>query len=218
MTTSPRLRGYLWRFRFVLAAACVTCAGLLLLADLRPGPRTVEITVTSRDIPAGTVLTGADLRQEQALTAPGDAWETEELIGARLAAGLPEGMPIPGTVLVGPGLTEAAPPGTVVLPVRLADPAMMALVRVGDRMDLYQAPTDSASLAGAAGPAELVAESALVLSRMDSDAGAAGLLGVDTSEQPGVVVVAVADDDATVLSGAGSLAPVRAVLVPGDTS
>ncbi|SEE94054.1 SAF domain-containing protein [Ruania alba] len=217
MTTSPRLRGLLWRFRFVLAVACLTGAGLLLLGELRPGPDTVTVTVTARDLPAGTVLTSADLREEQVLATPEGAVAGGQLVGATLVAGLPAGMPIPETLLVGPGLIDAAPPGSVVLPVRLADPSLMALVRVGDRLDLYRAPSDAAGVAGESSRAELVAESALVLGRMGAEDAPTGLLTIETGDESGVVIVAVPRDGATVLSGASSLAPVRAVLVPGES-
>ncbi|QOR71531.1 flagellar biosynthesis protein FlgA [Ruania alkalisoli] len=221
MTTSPRLIGALWRFRFVLAALCLTAAGLLVMSEFRPAQPTGTVTVAARDLPAGTVLSAADLRSEPALDPPSAALPAEALIGATLVAGLPEGMPVAETLLVSPGLVDAAPAGTVVVPVTLADPQLMALVRVGDRLRLYQSASwqESTQLPDGTGSdhgTELVADDALVLARLDETGDANGLLDMTASESSGVVVVAIDPEAATVLSGASALAPVRAVVVPGD--
>ncbi len=221
MTTSPRLTGALWRFRFVLAAVCLTAAGLLVVAELRPAQPTATVTVAARDLPAGSVLTAADLRSTPVFDPPSAALPAEALIGTTLVAGVPEGMPMAETLLVSPGLADAAPAGTVVVPVTLADPQLMALVRVGDRLRLYQSsPGQSSSQipdgTGADPGADLVADDALVLARLDESGDANGLLELPASDSSGVVVVAIDPEAATVLSGASALAPVRAVLIPGD--
>ncbi|UFU03632.1 SAF domain-containing protein [Ruania suaedae] len=217
MTTRPRLLGTLWRFRFVLAAVCLTSAGLLILSDLAPPQPTGTLTVAARDLPAGTEVTSGDLRERPALNPPAAALTAEELIGQTLAAGVPEDLPVAATMVVSSGLVDAAPPGTVVVPVQLADPQLMTLVRVGDRLRLYQPPSwESAELDPGGSGAELVADDALVLARLDAGEDASGLLDVGGAQASGAVVVAISPDAATVLSGAGALTPVRAVLIPGD--
>ena len=53
-----------------------------------------------------------------------------------LAAGVRAREPITDARLVGPGLTALLPDGQVAAPVRLADLAVAALVRTGDRVDV----------------------------------------------------------------------------------
>ncbi|MEE6273159.1 SAF domain-containing protein [Georgenia wangjunii] len=206
---SARLRRWAWRCRHVvLAVALALCVGVVL-AELRPPPpRTEPVLVLARDVPAGAVLTGADLavRQAGAGSVPAHALRAVgEAEGATLAVGLPAGFPLAGSVLVGPGLADGAPPGLVVVPVRLADPGVVAMLRPGDRVDLLAATADAA---GTAGPAEVVAAGALVLARHE-EAGA-GLLGAG-AEAP-LVLVALPPPVAAAVVGASAWAPLRVVL------
>lgn len=208
-----RLRPVLWRYRFVLAALCLAWVVVLLVPALRPTPPGHQVLVADRDLPAGTVLTAADLTRVELAEAPGVALDQDDLVGRRLAVAVPEGLPLVPTLLVGAGMAAGAPPGTVVAPVRLADPALVQLLQVGDRLDLYLAPA-----AGGPGEAELVSSGALVLSLLGSadgpGAGMGGLLGGGGGDSNGVVVVAVDGADATLLTGANGLTTFRAVVVP----
>lgn len=107
-----------------------------------PAPATVEVLVADRDLPAGAVLTAADLTS---VALPPEAAPRRLLpdpIGATLAGPVGRGEPITPSRVVGAALTEAAP-GTVAVPVRFSDPAQVALLRVGDRVDVMA--TDPAS-------------------------------------------------------------------------
>lgn len=198
----------LWRTRHVVAAVAVALAAAVVVGELRPpAPPTTPALVLAapraagaelgptdvvvRDVPAGLVPDGA-------LTDAADA------VGRRLAVALPAGFPLAPGVVVGPGLADGAPSGTVVVPVRLADPGTARLLRPGDVVDLLQAPAD------APGPASVLARGALVLARADEQESS--LLGGGDDAAP-LLLVAVSHAAATLLSGAGAWAPVTAVLV-----
>ena len=82
--------------------------------------------------------------------------DARPLVGRVLAGAVRAGEPLTDARLVGPGLTALLPPDLVAAPVRLADLAVAALVRTGDRVDVLAALPDAAR-------AEVVAGGALVL-------------------------------------------------------
>lgn len=167
------------------AAALLACVALVLA--LRPVPLpaaattadVVAVTVSARDLPAGTVLMAGDVevaRLPADLAPVGTTADPGQLLHRVLAAGVRSGEPLTDTRLVGPGLTALLGDGQVAAPVRLADLAVAALVRTGDRVDVL------ATVPGAA-TAEVVAGGALVLAATGADdESAAGLLliAVDT--------------------------------------
>jgi Flp pilus assembly protein CpaB len=98
----------------------------------------VAVTVASRDLPGGTVLTRRD-REVRRLPA-GVAPVVSDLhaMVRTLAAPVRRGEPVTDVRLIGPGLA-AAYPDRVVLPVRIADAEAADLLQVGDRVDLVAA-------------------------------------------------------------------------------
>lgn len=205
---SVRVRRLLWRWRYLLLAVSVLVATGVVLGELRPPePVTTDVVVLARDVPAGSELAAGDLtlaRLPPELAVAEAAGTPAEVLGRRLAVGLPAGFPLTERVLVGPGLVAGLPPGTALVPVRLADPAVAAALHAGDRVDLMSATADSAA---GAGGAEVVAADAVVVSRSEATAG--GLLGVD--EAP-LVFVAVPHAAVTAVVGASAWAPLRVVL------
>lgn len=203
-----RLRRLLWRGRYLLLAVAALTATGVVLGELRPPePVTTAVVVLTRDVPAGSELAAQDVelaRLPPELAPPLAAGAPGDVLGRRLAVGLPAGFPLTDRVLVGPGLVEGLPRGTALVPVRLADPAVAATLRAGDRVDLMAATADSA---GGAGGAEVVAAGALVVARGEQDTG--GLLGTD--EAP-LVFVAVARTAVSAVVGASAWAPLRVVL------
>ncbi len=194
----------------MIAAACVGLVVMIVVAHLRPpSPPTIDVTVAAGDLPAGHVITDADLTtQVQSRDVPASI-PAGDLIGERLIVGVPSGYPIAPTMLSGPGLADAAPPGTVVTTVSLADPQILQFAGVGDRIDLYLPPGDW----GEAGQdAELLTSGALILAVPPPPSGDSGLLATPSAPaDTSVIVLAVSANDATVLTGAG-YAPYRAVL------
>jgi Flp pilus assembly protein CpaB len=125
--------------RRLLAALLAAAAVVAGVHELRPPPPEVEpVLTTTRDLPAGTVLTDADVTRVDypADTAPGGL--AEDVVGRMLAAPVRAGEPVTDIRLVGRALA-ASYPGAVTMPVRLPDGGMAALLRVGDRIDLVAA-------------------------------------------------------------------------------
>ena len=114
-------------------------AGVAVLAGLRavapPPVPTVEVLVAARDLSAGSVVGSDDLLP--AAYSPGLAPHglADDPVGRVLAAPLRQGEPVTDVRLVGPSLTEGYD-GLVAVPVRLPDAGAVALLRVGDRIDL----------------------------------------------------------------------------------
>lgn len=140
-----------------------------------PGPAstTAPVVLGATDLPAGTVLEGADLtlaRRPATDIPAGAVLDPQPLHGRVLAAGVRAGEIVTDLRLVGPGLTAGLPDGQVAAPVRLADLAVAALVRTGDRVDVLATGPDAAE-------AEVVAAGSLVLAAPGTTGGpTAGLL------------------------------------------
>src|SRR5829696_7098791 len=137
---AARARRFLWRRRHLLAALCLACAAPVTVTALRPPDPPVERVLTlTGDLPAGRVLTADDVRVRDvpAGTLPaGSLRDTGEAVGRPLAVGLTAGTALQPAMLTGPGLASAAPTGTVVVPVPVADAATARLAEPGQRIDL----------------------------------------------------------------------------------
>lgn len=102
----------------------------------------VETTAALRvsaDIGAGERLSAAVVEEVQVDVAavPHDySVQAEQVVGRQAAVPMPAGALIHPDQLVGPGLLAGQQRGTVAVPVRPADPAMVALVRPGQRVDV----------------------------------------------------------------------------------
>jgi Flp pilus assembly protein CpaB len=174
-----------------LLTAVAVAAGVHAAAG--PAPASVPVVVAARDLPAGASLSGSDLRTVR--FAPGSAPEgiVADPVGQVLAGPLRAGEPVTDVRLVGPGLTSGRP-DLVAVPVRLPDPGMVALLHVGDRIDLVATDPQQGGARVVAGGVPVLA-----IPAADDAATASGL--------PGrlVVVGATADQvgplaDATVRS------------------
>jgi pilus assembly protein CpaB len=189
-----------------VAAAALACLALVLAlrspppaAGAGPGRPTVPVAVAAADLPAGTVLTTADLATAAlpADAAPaGAASAPDALAGRVLAAPVRAGEAVTDVRVVGPGLWSQVPDGQVAAPVRLADLAVATLLRAGDRVDVLAAAGD-----GRTASIEVVAEGALVLTvptTTTDDAPATGAPGGS-----GLLVLAVAPETAQRLAAAG---------------
>ncbi len=182
----PRLRRPRSPAAFARRMAAVLLAVTAVALALRPGPpadeaapEAVPVVVAGRALDAGRALNADDLALSHypAGTAPtGVVRDPDLLVGRVLAGAVRPGEPLTDARLIGPGLTALLPHGQVAAPVRLADLAVAALVRTGDRVDVL------ATVPGAT-QAELLAAGVRVLAAGGSgDDPAAGLLlvAVDT--------------------------------------
>jgi Flp pilus assembly protein CpaB len=118
------------------------CAGVAVLAGLqaaRPDPAaTVPVTVAARDLPSGTVLTRGDLVVRRFPSDVAPVGSDARAVGRTLAAPVRRGEPVTDVRLVAGGLASSYP-DRVVLPVRIADADAVALLQVGDHIDLLAA-------------------------------------------------------------------------------
>jgi pilus assembly protein CpaB len=192
------------------AVAAVLFVGALVLALRSPPPAdagvaTAPVVVAVTDLTAGTALTEADLKVSQLPVDAAPAGRAEDpatLLGRRLAAAVRAGEPVTDVRFVGPGLTSGLPDGQVAAPVRLADLAVTALVRAGDRVDVLATAPDAST-------AEVVTAGALVLAasgpRDDT---------TSTPEDAGLLVLAVDSDTAARLAAVATTATLTVSLPP----
>src|SRR3954467_6593902 len=174
-------------------AAAALLAAMALALALRPeaaaaarrGAQRLPVVVAGHDLAAGTVLTATELRTARlppAYVPAGVVPDAASLVGRVVAGAVRAGEPLTDVRLVGQGLTRLLQDHEVAAPVRLADLAVAALVRPGDRVDVLATPAD-------AGRAEVVASGALVL--------AAPRAGADAESDPGAGLLLIAVDPAT---------------------
>lgn len=164
------LRAARWYRRVfaALAAAIAVYFGLLALSP--PPAPTVAVVAAGRDLPGGAVPAAADLR---VVRLPPDAVPSgavkpgSDLVSRVLAAPVRAGEPLtdarflaPGLVRrLGPGQVRGSPDGTgggpgtelssgsVAYPVRIDDAEIVALLRVGDRIDILAASSSESPTA-----------------------------------------------------------------------
>jgi Flp pilus assembly protein CpaB len=207
----PRVRSVLRRFRRAVLArrrllaavfAALAVAGAVRASADPPPPR-IPVIVAEHDLPAGATLTAEDVVGVGFApgTVPDGVLENADAAVGRTTVGpVRAGEPLTDVRLLGAGLL-ARHPGTVAAPVRLGDRATVALLRVGDRIDILAADPQGS------GPAVLAAQDVPVIAiPPDRDAGAGPSGG-------GLILVAVPDDTAQVLAGYGVRAFLSAVIV-----
>jgi Flp pilus assembly protein CpaB len=188
-------------------AACL--AGLAVLTGFRaaaaPAQPTVAVVVAGHDLPGGSVVSVGDLETADypVDTAPEGAQASAgALTGRVLAAPLRKGEPVTDVRLVAPGLLSGYP-GRVAAPVRVADAGAIALLRVGDRVDLLAASPEG-------GEATVLVPLAPVVALPDPGATDAGLAGGAIGG--GLLVVAVTPEEALALAQAAVTAVLSVVL------
>jgi Flp pilus assembly protein CpaB len=207
----PRLRRPRAPVHTARRAAAVLLAVAALFLALRPAPSTatarpptaVPVAVAASDLPAGATLSTRDVavaRLPPEVVPRGAVPDVPPLIGRVLAGAVRAGEPLTDVRLVGPGLTALLPADLLAAPVRLADLAVAALVRTGDRVDVLAALPDGE-------PAERVATGALVLA-------APRPASEDPDPAAGLLVLAVDPATAARLATASTTATLTVSLPP----
>ena len=139
--------------RRVAAGALVVLAGVATLRSNPDNDRT-EVVVAARDLRPGTALTSDDVRLEMQLatTVPdGSQADLSAVVGSTLASPTRRGEVLTDVRLLGSRLAEStAGPDARIVPLHLADSALIDLVRVGDVVDVLAAPANDAPAAGQA--------------------------------------------------------------------
>ena len=146
-----RLRRAVLARRRLLAAVL---AGLAVLATVRaledPVAPSATMVVAAHDLGGGETVTPDDLRVVAVgpdLAPAGAIGDPDQVVGRVLAAPVRTGEAVTDVRLVAPGLLEGYP-GSVAVPVRLADAGTLGLLRVGDIVEVLAAdPTGAGSVA-----------------------------------------------------------------------
>lgn len=149
------------RARRVAAGALVVLACVAAVRSNPDGDR-VDVLVAARDLKSGTALSANDVRLEKrsAATVPdGSQGKLEVVLGSTLASPTRRGEVLTDLRLLGSRLADsAAGPNARIVPLHLADAALIDLVRVGDVVDVLAAPASDA-----AAPSRLLATDAIVV-------------------------------------------------------
>jgi Flp pilus assembly protein CpaB len=183
-------RAVLARRRLLAALLTGVAVAAGVQAATAPPPSSVGVLTAARDLPAGAVLGSNDLVTVDFTPGSVPTGAAREAIGRTLAAPVRRGEPVTDVRLLGPALTAGDPELTAV-PVRLPDAAMVALLEVGDRIDLIATDPQGSG-------ASVVATGVPVLAVPPTSAEG------DASSQPGgLVVVGVAPTEVTGLADAG---------------
>lgn len=131
----PVRRAVLSRRRSLAALLAAAAVAGGVHAATTPPPAAVTVLTAARDLPAGTLLGTDDLVASRFAPGSVPSGVADDAVGRTLAAAVRRGEPVTDVRLVGPALTEAEPT-RVALPLRLPDAAMVALLDVGDRVDV----------------------------------------------------------------------------------
>ncbi|HEY2173538.1 MAG TPA: SAF domain-containing protein [Mycobacteriales bacterium] len=147
--------------RRLLALGLLGGAALLAARAHAPDPPTrpvptLTVLVAARDLAAGRLLSAAAVRPEtlpRAAAPHGVLRPGDRISGRRLAAPVRQGEPLTDVRFADAApATAAHGPGTVSVPVRLADADTAALLHPGDRVDVLAVPAGAES-----GPATVIA-------------------------------------------------------------
>jgi Flp pilus assembly protein CpaB len=151
--------------RRVAAGGLVVLAGIAALRSNPDGDR-IEVVVATRDLTPGAALTPDDVRIERRLatTLPdGSQADLGAVVGSTLAGPTRRGEVLTDVRLLGSRLAEStAGPGARIVPLHLADSALIDLVRAGDVVDVLAAPPTDAQ-PGTQAVSKVVATDAVVV-------------------------------------------------------
>ncbi len=152
--------------RRVAAGGLVVLAGIAALRS-NPDGDSVEVVVAVRDLRPGTALTADDVRLERhlATTVPdGSPADLGAVVGSTLASPTRRGEVLTDVRLLGSRLAEStAGPGARIVPLHLADGALIDLVRVGDVVDVLAAPANDSPVAGPVASRVVATDAVVVL-------------------------------------------------------
>ena len=141
--------------RRVAAGGLVVLAGIAMLRP-EPGGDRAQIAVAARDLAPGAALAADDVRLEtrsRATIPDGSTADLNAVVGATLGGPARRGEVLTDVRLLGSRLAEAAigpkaGPGARIVPLRLADGALLDVVRVGDVVDVLAAPVADSPATG----------------------------------------------------------------------
>jgi Flp pilus assembly protein CpaB len=156
--------------RRVAAGGLVVLAGIATLRS-QPEGDYAQVVLAEHDLRPGAALTPSDVRLEKRLasTVPdGARSEVDAVVGSTLAGPARRGEVLTDVRLLGSRLAEAAigskaGPGARIVPLHLADGALIDLVRVGDVVDVLAAPATASPETAHAAPKVVATDAVVVL-------------------------------------------------------
>ncbi|MCZ2404348.1 flagella basal body P-ring formation protein FlgA [Paenarthrobacter sp. Z7-10] len=209
-----RVRRLLGRRRRLIAALLFCAATAVAVQQLTPEPVSMTaVLVAARDLAAGATVTRADVALQRLPQAaiPATAYRSAaEVVGHRLAGPLRKRQLITDASLLGPGLLSGAPPGSQAVPLRLADPSTLQLIRPGQLVTVVLSSSNGLEQSGVD---EVLATAVPVLWKPPDEGGDSALL--PGKEADGLLVVAANPAQAVKLAGASARGKVFLVLTNG---
>jgi Flp pilus assembly protein CpaB len=152
--------------RRVAAAALVVLAAVAAFRSDPDGDR-VDAVVAVRDLSPGSSLTADDVRVEKRLTATlpdGATTVVDDVVGATLAGPARRGEILTDVRLLGPRLARsAAGPDARIVPLHLADSALLELLRAGDVVDVLASGAPNSGSDTASAPRVVATDAVVVL-------------------------------------------------------
>jgi Flp pilus assembly protein CpaB len=154
-----------------VAARRAAAGGLVVLAAVaavrsNPDDDRAEVVVATHDLTPGTALHSDDIHLEKRSTTTlpdGAQADLAAVIGSTLAGPTRRGEVLTDVRLLGTRLAEStAGPGARIVPLHLADGALIDLVRIGDVVDVLAAPSTEAH-PGTPATSKVVATDAIVV-------------------------------------------------------
>jgi len=198
-------RAVSWHRRKLAVVAAVAAVLTGINAALPPDPPTVDVVRSAVRLDGGHVL-GADdvsLARFPQDAVPDDALTSlDAAVGRTIASPVSKGQLLTELSVVAPG--RSARPGRVVAPLRLGDADLVALLRVGDAVDVVAADAEAAQAAVVAREIRIVG--------LPPPPDADGLGATASSSGGALVLVEVDSRTATVLAQAAVTATLSVVL------
>lgn len=187
-----RIRAVLFDHRRPLAAAFAALAVLAGLQAVQPEDPGVPVVVAARDLDSGHVLAGEDLTIASMPRAarPTHLLTAASARGRRVAGPVRAGEPITDRRVIEPRDLSGYGAGAVLTMVRLDDPAVLAGLRVGDRVDVVAAAVDSGVAAQVVAPGAVIA----LVPPADDRSGDAATVGVITGRPAALDLASAALD------------------------
>lgn len=133
-------RAVLARRRPLAAVAAGLAVAAALQANAAPPSPRVVVAVAGHDLPAAVRIEAGDLatRAFAPGSVPAGVVTAAQAVGRTTVGPVRSGEPLTDARLLGRSLLDGYP-GAVAAPVRIGDPAAVALLRVGDRINLLAA-------------------------------------------------------------------------------
>ncbi len=152
--------------RRVVAAALVVLAAVAAFRSDPDGDR-ADVVVASRDLSPGISLTADDVGVEKRLTTSipeGTRARVDDVVGMTLAGPARRGEVLTDVRLLGPRLAEsAAGPDARIVPLHLADSALLDLLRAGDVVDVLASGASNSAADTESAPHMVASDAVVVL-------------------------------------------------------